>query len=107
MSDGNTINVTILGREYPITCSAEERALLNDAVALLDEKMHSLKASGKTVGSERLAVLAALNIAHEMLAYKRQNEVYTSNVDSLVRRIQRKIDSTLVKHHAVAETTSS
>ena len=106
MSDVNTISVTILGKTYSITCSADERELLNDAVQLLNDKMHALKASGKTIGSERLAVLAALNIAHEMAAYKQQNEVYTSDVDTLVRRMRHKIDSVLVNHHAVVETTA-
>ncbi|MCH8263427.1 MAG: cell division protein ZapA, partial [Proteobacteria bacterium] len=45
----------------------------------------------------RVAVLAALNIAHEMLAYKKENESYTSNVDSLIRRLQNKIDNALMK----------
>ena len=49
------------------------------------------------LGSERIAVLAALNIANEMLAYKNENQDYTSNVDGVVRRIQDKIDDALMK----------
>jgi cell division protein ZapA len=90
-------SVTILDKEYLIACSEEERGLLNDAAALLNDKMREVKTSGKIIGSERVAVLAALNIAHEMLAYKKENESYTSTVDGVVRRLQDKIDDALMK----------
>jgi cell division protein ZapA len=90
-------SVTILDKEYLIACSEEERDLLNDAATLLNAKMQEVKTSGKIIGSERVAVLAALNIAHEMLAYKKENDGYTSTVDGVVRRIQDKIDDALMK----------
>lgn len=95
------VSVTILDKEYLIACSEEERDLLNDAASLLNDKMQEAKTSGKIIGSERIAVLAALNIAHEMLAYKRENESYTSNVDGLIRRLQNKIDDALMKGNQV------
>ena len=91
------VSINILDKEYLIACSDEERDLLNDAASLLNDKMQEVKTSGKIIGSERIAVLAALNIAHEMLAYKRENEGYTSNVDGMVRRLQEKIDDALIK----------
>ena len=97
MSETKPASVTILDKEYLIACTDEERHLLNDAASLLNERMQEVKTSGKIIGSERIAVLAALNIAHEMLAYKNENEDYTSNVDGVVRRIQDKIDDALMK----------
>ena len=97
MSEAKPTSVTILDKEYLIACSDEERDLLNDAASLLNDRMQEVKTSGKIIGSERIAVLAALNIAHEMLAYKNENEDYTSNVDGVVRRIQDKIDGALMK----------
>ena len=97
MSEAKPASVTILDKEYLIACSDEERDLLSDAASLLNERMQEVKTSGKIIGSERIAVLAALNIAHEMLAYKKENESYTSNVDSLIRRLQNKIDNALMK----------
>ncbi len=91
------VSVTILEKEYLIACTEEERELLNDAANLLNDKMHEVKTSGKIIGSERVAVLAALNIAHEMLAYKKENEGYTLNVDGVVRRLQDKIDDALMR----------
>jgi len=97
VSEAKPTSVTILDKEYLIACSDEERDILNDAASLLNERMQEVKTSGKIIGSERIAVLAALNIAHEMLAYKNENQDYTSNVDGVVRRIQDKIDDALMK----------
>ena len=101
MSETKPASVTILDKEYLIACSDEERELLNDAASLLNDKMQELKISGKVVGSERIAVLAALNIAHEMLAYKKANESYTSNVDGTILRLRSKIDDALMKGNQV------
>ncbi len=90
-------SITILDKEYLIACSNEEREVLDDAASLLNERMQEVKTSGKIIGSEQIAVLAALNIAHEMLAYKKENEGYTSDVGGVVRRLQNKIDDVLMK----------
>ena len=97
MSEAKPTSVIILDKEYLIACSDKEHDLLNDAVSLLNERMQEVKNSGKIIGSERIAVLAALNIANEMLAYKNENQDYTSNVDGVVRRLQEKIDDALMK----------
>lgn len=91
------INVTLLDKEYLIACSEEERDILHRAIELLNQKMREVKSSGKVIGSERVAVMAALHIAHELLQYKERNESYTSSVDNLIRRLQNKIDDALVK----------
>lgn len=91
------INVTLLDKEYLIACSDEERDILHRAIELLNLKMREVKASGKVIGSERIAVMAALHIAHELLQYKDRNESYTTSVDNLIRRLQSKIDDALVK----------
>lgn len=62
-----TLDVTIMGRNYKVACADEERAGLLAAVAHLDEKMGEIKSAGKVASAERIAVMAALNIAHELL----------------------------------------
>ena len=62
-----TLDVTLLGREYKVTCGAHERTQLLDAVAFLDRRMREIRDVGKIAGAERIAVMAALNIAHELL----------------------------------------
>jgi cell division protein ZapA len=91
------LNVTLLDKEYLIACTDEERDLLHRAIELLNVKMRDVKASGKVIGSERIAVMAALHIAHDLLQYKDRNESYTSSVDNLIRRLQSKIDDALIK----------
>jgi cell division protein ZapA len=65
-----TIEVTILGRPYKVACTEGEREALLQAVAYLDAKMNEIKKAGKVAGTERIAVMAALNIAHELLSVK-------------------------------------
>ena len=91
------VNVTILDKEYLISCTDEERDLLHRAIELINVKMRDIKASGNVIGSERIAVMTALHIAHDLLQYKDRNESYTTSVDSLIRRLQNKIDDALVQ----------
>ncbi len=66
----NTLDITIMGRSYKVACSDEEREDLLSAVSLLDQKMSEIKAAGKVASSERIAVMAALNFANELLRSK-------------------------------------
>jgi cell division protein ZapA len=66
-----TLDVTILGREFKVACKESEREELTEAVALLDRRMRDIRDAGKVSGAERIAVMAALNIAHEWLRERR------------------------------------
>ena len=91
------VSINILDKEYLISCSEDEREQLHTAVNFLNMKMKEVKDSGKVIGSERVAVMTALNISHELLAYKRNNQDYTSSIDNTLRRLQNKIDEALLK----------
>ena len=65
-----TLDVSILGREYRVGCKQSERDELLLAVQLLDRRMREIRDAGKIAGTERIAVMAALNIAHELLQAK-------------------------------------
>lgn len=62
------LDVSIMGREFRVACSENERQALLEAVAYLDKKMREIKETGKLVGAERIAIMAALNITHELLS---------------------------------------
>jgi len=94
-SSSNPVKVTILDKEYLISCNEDEREQLNNAVTYLNLKMQEVKNSGKVIGSERVAVMTALNIAHELLAYKQENDSYANSVDATIRRLRNKIDEAL------------
>lgn len=67
-TDAMGLDVTIMGREFRVACPAGEQQALLESVAYLDKKMHEIRDSGKVVGAERIAIMAALNIAHEFLS---------------------------------------
>jgi cell division protein ZapA len=62
-----TLDVNIMGRAYKVACSDDERDDLLAAVSMLDRKMNEIKSAGKVASAERIAVMAALNMAHELL----------------------------------------
>jgi cell division protein ZapA len=68
-----TLDVSILGREYRVACRESEREELLQAVQFVDRRMREIRDAGKISGAERIAVMAALNIAHELLRSKSGN----------------------------------
>jgi cell division protein ZapA len=67
VSKTKTLDVSIMGRAYKVACADDEREALLAAVGYLDRKMNEIKNSGKVASTERIAVMAALNITHELL----------------------------------------
>ncbi len=67
MSDIKNVDVSIMGREFRIACPEEEEEGLLDAVTFLDRRMNEIRDSGRLVGVERIAIMAALNITNELL----------------------------------------
>ena len=70
MSEAKSLQVAIMGREFRVACPEEEQAKLLEAVDYLNRKMLEIRDGGKVIGLERIAIMAALNIAHEMLSVK-------------------------------------
>ena len=66
-----TLDVTILGREFKVACGEGERAELGEAVAFVDRQMREIRDRGRVTGVDRIAVMAALNIAHDLLRERR------------------------------------
>ncbi|KNC14742.1 MULTISPECIES: cell division protein ZapA [Pseudomonas] len=67
MSSSNSVTVQILDKEYSIICPPQERSNLVNAARYLDGKMREIRSSGKVIGADRIAVMAALNITHDLL----------------------------------------
>ena len=98
MSDGaKTIEISILGRNYKIACEEGERAALLEAVAFLDGKMAEIKKAGKVNGTDRIAVMAALNIAHEFLTMKLGNGFDIGQAKRRISQIEAKLDVALAQ----------
>lgn len=70
MNEVKGVDVNIMGRDFTISCTDEERPGLINAVNFLDKKMRDIRDSGKMIGVERIAIMAALNLSHELLNSK-------------------------------------
>ena len=92
-----TIEVNILGRSYRVSCEDGEREALMKAVAYLDEKMGEIKQSGKVSGTDRIAVMAALNIAHELLSTKLGTGFDLGDAKRRIGSIEAKLDAVLAQ----------
>jgi len=98
MADGaKTIDVELLGRTYRVACKDGEREALMQAVAYLDGKMNEIKAAGKVSGGERIAVMAALNVAHELLSTKLGGGYDVGQVKRRIAALESKLDSALAQ----------
>lgn len=64
------LTIQILGRDFRVACPEGEEKQLQSSVEFLDRRMKELRDTGKVTGNERIAIMAALNIAHEFLAHK-------------------------------------
>jgi cell division protein ZapA len=87
MSTPTTVRVHILDNEYQIACTPEEKDALLAAARYLDDKMRVIKSSGNVIGVDRVAVMAGLNIAHELL----NKSSLSQNEDDTVQRLSDKI----------------
>lgn len=89
-----TVIVKILDKEYQVACPADEQTGLLEAARYLDQQMRQIRGSGKIIGLERIAVMAALNIAYE-LREASQSGVSSEQEAATSKRINDKIDDTL------------
>ena len=98
MADGaKTIDISILGRNYKIACEDGEREALLEAAAYLDGKMGEIKKAGKVSGTDRIAVMAALNIAHEFLSTKLGSGFDIGQARRRISVIEAKLDEVLAQ----------
>ncbi|HWV15491.1 MAG TPA: cell division protein ZapA [Cellvibrio sp.] len=89
-----TVFVKILDKEYQVACPREERQALIESAQLLDERMKSIRGSGAVIGLERIAVMAALNLSHELLQAKTPRGAPAADSTDL-QRLSSKIDKAL------------
>ena len=92
-----TIDISILGRSYKVACEDEQRESLLAAAAYLDGKMSDIRRSGKVSGTDRIAVMAALNIAHELLSTKMGNGFDIGQAKRRISGIEAKLDAALAQ----------
>ena len=89
------VNVKILEKEYQISCPAEERKDLIDSAELLNTKMREIRDSGKVVGLDRIAVMAALNMANDLIKAHGTGEQLESDAKLKVREMRERVETAL------------
>ena len=89
------VSVRILDKEYQVSCPASERTDLLDSAEALNSKMREIRDSGKVVGLDRIAVMAALNMANELLHAKARDDALEGNVGSRLKVLSDRVESVL------------
>lgn len=90
------VTVRILDKEYRVSCSPQEEEGLLESARLVDRRMREMRQSGRIVGPDRIAVMAALNIAHELIQFRQHQAIPGANADtSRLQIMQQRLAGTL------------
>ncbi len=89
------VSLTILGKEYKIICTEGEQATLTESAKQLDQQMRDTRLTGKVSSAERVAVLAALNLTHELMQVKQNHLPASPQVGAQLNKMCLKIETAL------------
>jgi cell division protein ZapA len=89
------VSLIIMGKEYKIACASDEQSDLIQSARQLDRQMCQMRDSGKVAGADRIAVMAALNSAHELQLMKNQNAMLTQTLSERLVKMTDKIENVL------------
>ena len=89
------VSVRILEKEYQVSCPASERTDLLDSAEVLNTKMREIRDSGKVVGLDRIAVMAALNMANELLHAQAKDKALEGNLGNRLKLITERVETVL------------
>lgn len=91
------VNIRILDKDYQVACPEEEREALLEAAQLLNERMKAIRDGGKVVGVDRIAVMAALNMAHELIEQQAGRGTGADELNQQIQQLQDKVEVALTK----------
>jgi cell division protein ZapA len=98
MTDRTTrVSVRILEKEYQVACLPEERSELLDSAEYLNVKMREIRDAGSIVGLDRIAVMAALNLAHELLKMRGRGDAADTDVSQKIRQLRERVENALTR----------
>ncbi len=89
------VSLLIMGKEYKIACAVDGQNDLIQSALQLDRQMRQMRDSGKVAGADRIAVMAALNLAHELQLMKSQNAMLSQNLSECLAKMTHKIENVL------------
>lgn len=91
------VSVRILEKEYQVACLPEERSELLDSAEYLNGKMREIRDGGNVVGLDRIAVMAALNITHDLLKIRGRGELVQTDVGQKIRQLRERVETALTR----------
>ena len=98
----HVIAISIMDRTYQIKCPQEEAAQLQESAKYLNAEMRKISQSSQSSNTERLAIVAALNIAHELMMFKNQKNAYIDVMHEQIKSLQYRIQKFLGTKEEVA-----
>lgn len=93
-NNASSVNIRVLDKDYTVSCPEDNKASLLEAADLLNQKIKEIRDLGSIIGSERIAVMAALNLAHEFLSADKDSS-NLNTVDQRISSLKDKINSAL------------
>jgi cell division protein ZapA len=96
-----TLEIKLLDRELRVACPEEERSELLEAVAYLDKRMREIRDAGKIASVERIALMAALNITHELLGMKVGRGIDLADFKRRMNSMEAAIDEALAEQDSL------
>lgn len=91
-------SIELLGKIYPIRCLESELPGLQKAATYLNQQMQDVQNSGKVINLERIAIISALNIAHEFLQFDQQKNNLVTTINKRIGQMQERLDYALTRH---------
>jgi cell division protein ZapA len=95
MAESKPVSIHIMGNEYHVASPADEVEKLEEAARALDKRMREIKESGRIIGLERVAVMAALNLSYELLHGESSSLEQNAEFNERLQKLQEKVDSAL------------
>lgn len=92
MSEAQTVTVSILDKDYQINCAPDEVAALRQSAQYLDDKMREIKSASNVFGLDRIAVMAALNIANDLLSQTQITDNVVTSQEGEIQSLTGKLD---------------
>jgi len=89
------VSIRILGKEYQVACPMEEKSALLASAELLNDKMQDIRSTGKVLGLDRVAVMAALNLANELIKRNDEDRQLKDIFDLRIKAMRERLDSAL------------
>ena len=95
--ESKAVSIRVLDKEYQVACPVNEEPALMESARLLDEKMREVRDARKMIGTDRVAVMAALNLAHDLLTMQAGDGSGGPGVETKLRSLQSKVEAAITR----------